>query len=65
MPEIALSADLQYDLHDTNMAGQASASMAQTAQKDDPKRTREIVSHIEEACGIQTIQQIVEKAERH
>ena len=63
MPEIALSADLQYDLHDTNMAGQA--SMAQTAQKDDPKRTREIVSRIEEACGIQTIQQIVEKAERH
>lgn len=58
MPEIALSADLQYDLHNSNPPMQQS-------QLDDPKRTKEIVKRVEEACGIQTIQQVVEKAERH
>lgn len=57
MPEIALSADLQYDL--TN------ADPPMQSQQDDPKRTKEIVKRVEEACGIQTIQQVVEKAERH
>lgn len=54
-----MSADLQYDLH----TAEAAASSSQTA--DDPKKTREVVARIEEACGLQNINQIVEKAERH
>ena len=34
-------------------------------QKDDPRRVRQIVHRIEEATGLQSMMQIVEKAERH
>lgn len=57
-----MSADLQYDLHDANAKAEAPV---QPDKADDPRQTREIVKRIEVECGLSTIQQIVEKAERH